>query len=278
MSKIKLAEFQGRFKQLLLSPVIEADANDFLGLIQEHYSDDDDFIEAKLRLAIYRNNVIHSLMTALGELYPVVKRLIGDDCFNHAARKFVRNTPPAQAALVFYGQEFSEFIKTFTPCIELEFLADVAALEFFVNQAYHSGDSVLFDPATLSEVAPEQLGNITFSLIPSVTLMRSDWPIDSIWHENLKVQPELVDLSESQPCSLMVYRRDMQVEVVNLDPNCFLFLSRLQQGLPISVAWSEAVGDAKKQGRELPDHELSSMLGYLFGLSIFSRFSLSSEY
>lgn len=49
-------------------------------------------------LDIYRNNVFYSLGQALGDIYPVIKALVGDEFFGAMAREFVRAGPRRSGA------------------------------------------------------------------------------------------------------------------------------------------------------------------------------------
>jgi len=275
MNTPNIKEFQLMMDENLLSTNLTPSSEDLMALFGNKLSDIEASDEAKLRLAIYRNNVIHSLSSALGDLYPVIKKLIGDDCFNAAAIEFVRMQPPEHAALLHYGKSFNEFIIKFEACKHLGFLSDVALLEFEYNQAYHSADEKIFDPQLLSTIAPEHLGDLTFDYHPSVRLIESVWPIDDIWHENQKEEPDIINLNGCHGTTLLVYRLGLTVQLVNLDTSCFILLQQLIKGQTINQAWVETLAQAALNDRQLEAEELSGMLGYLFSLEVFTTFNLS---
>ena len=63
------------------------------------------------RLAVYRNNVIASLVDALADGFPVVQELVGAEFFRAMAAVFVRQTPPRTRVLAQYGDsEFPRFV------------------------------------------------------------------------------------------------------------------------------------------------------------------------
>lgn len=282
MSNPSLQQFQQLMDENLLSPDLNASSATLMALfeakpgrvsvIDNECTNDE---EANLRLAIYRNNVIHSLSSALGDLYPVIKKLIGDDCFNGAAIEFVRRQPPQHAALLHYGKDFSQFIGEFEPCVAFKFLPDIAMLEFEYNQAYHSGDGEAFDPQTLGSVPAEQLGELSFTCHPSLRLLRSPWPIDDIWYENQKDEPDTIDLDNCSGTNLLIYRLGLALQLVNLDENCFIFLEQLVERKTINQAWDHTCALAQFEQRQLGDEELSGMLGYLFSLEIFTAFDVN---
>lgn len=52
------------------------------------------------RLAVYRNNVVSSLIGALADTFPVVQALVGVDFLHAMAGVFVRQHPPRSRLLV----------------------------------------------------------------------------------------------------------------------------------------------------------------------------------
>ena len=62
------------------------------------------------RFGVYRNNVIVSLVGALGDTFPVVRRLVGDDFFDAMAGVHVRAHPPASPVLAHYGAGFADWL------------------------------------------------------------------------------------------------------------------------------------------------------------------------
>jgi hypothetical protein len=286
MTKNHLADFQHDMCQHLLSPQLDDSSEQLLTQFKRQFtqdvkqgvSDGDGLAEARARLDIYRNNVIHSLSSAIADLYPIVKRLVGEQFFKGLATEFVRLHPPMNSALVLYGQGFVEFIEQHQACRQLPYLSDVARLEVYSHQTFHARDVDCFDPATLSAVAPEQLANLSFELVPAVHLLQSAWPVEDIWQENLKQNPQQIDIDTAGGCYLLIYRREFEVQVVNLNPHCFHFLAQLSQGQTIALAWQTTLQLAESHdgqiAQSLSEDELSPMLSYLLGLPLFCGFKI----
>lgn len=277
MTAPNLKSYQALMEHSLLADALDDNCDELMALFATKGEVSTSKDEAELRLAIYRNNVMHSLTTALGDLYPVIKKLIGDDCFKAAATEFVRLHPPKHAALLHYGEEFSEFISTFLPCVDLPFLADVARLEFVQNQAYHQADSEVLDPQMLGQVPAEQLASVSFTVVNSLYFLDSVWPIDEIWQQNQQQEQQTIDLDNALAANLIVYREELAVQIVNLDINCYVLLSQLKLGKTIGIAWQKTVLAAQEAQRKIDESELGNMLGYLFSLNVFSTFQLSTE-
>lgn len=272
MTAPSLSQYQKIFTDSILSKVLDSDATDpLLTHIMPMFENSEDGDEAVNRLAIYRNNVILSLSTAVADTFPVVKRLIGDACFNAAAIAFAREHPPEQPSLLFYGEKFIDFIKSYPPCKDISYLADVALLEWNYIRAFHAENVTLLDKTTLQQIVPESLGDVAFNIHPSVQIMQSDWPVDTIWEENLKPVVGTIDLQNLSASHLLIYRHELQVQVVNLTSECFNLLKALLDGESIANAWAYTLEKQQQENKPaMDDSELIGMLGYLLSLSLFT--------
>ncbi|MGB5062201.1 MAG: DNA-binding domain-containing protein, partial [Candidatus Competibacter sp.] len=134
---MRLAELQTRMRQTLLAGGSDPE---LLALL------DDPPEQRERRLAVYRNNVRHSLLSMLDATFPVIRELIGADCFTAATLMFVVQRPPRAPALYAYGGELPDFLADFAPLAELPWLADVARLEWARNEALFAVDREPLSP------------------------------------------------------------------------------------------------------------------------------------
>ncbi|MEQ9639847.1 MAG: DNA-binding domain-containing protein [Alphaproteobacteria bacterium] len=135
------------------------------------------------RFAVYRNNLHHGLGQALGEAYPVVRRLVGDDFFKATARLFIAAVPPRQRSLALYGDGFADFLDGFEPAQAVPYLADVARLERAWLESLHAADAAPLAPETLADL-DEALATTRFEAHPAARLIHSEHPVVSIWQAN----------------------------------------------------------------------------------------------
>ena len=138
---------------------------------------DPDGKPAPKRFSVYRNNVVVSLMEAMGETFPSVKIILGEENFATVARIFIANHPPKSAMMQAYGGEFPEFLKNFQPLRNSPFVVDVANVEKFWIEAYHALDAQPLDGAQLGAIDPEQLMTIRFEVHPATSLVTSDYAL-----------------------------------------------------------------------------------------------------
>ena len=196
------------------------------------------------RLNVYRNTVLAALGNALRLSFPAVHRLVGAEFFEGAARIFAREQPPRCADLNAYGADFPDFLQRFGPAATLAYLPEVARLERGVNRALHAPDAQAIDVSQLAAAAPSDHERVCFVAHPSISLLRSSFPVDSIWRAVLQQDDAAmaaIDL-DSGPVCLMVQRRADGVDVTRLDEGAWRFAAALFSGQPLGAALDASQG------------------------------------
>jgi len=195
---------------------------------------------APKRFSVYRNNVIVSLTDALGESFPAIKTLLGDDYFKALARAFVLTNPPTSPVLILYGGDFPAFIEAFPPLEAYPYLADVARVEWAWLQAYHAADAEPLDPAELGALSPDAVGGARFARHPAAQVFSSDWPVWDLLRAN-RFQPGAdIEIDLGLPQAVLVSRPELDVELLLLRPGGDVFLQALFDGAILAEAASQA--------------------------------------
>jgi hypothetical protein len=194
------------------------------------------------RFAVYRNSMAAGLIGAIESRFPVVHALVGDEFFRAMARAFVAEHPPRSPVLMFYGDEFPDFVAGFGPAAELDYLADVARLEASRTHAYHAADAMPVGPAEFAQLDPGRLGEAMFVLHPSVRLIRSTHPIVTIWAMHSGEAP-FGPIAEWRGEDALVVRPGLAVETRRLPRGGAEFLDSLGAGRPLATAFEFARAD-----------------------------------
>ena len=182
--------------------------------------------KADRRFAVYRNNIMAGLIDALAQRFPVVRRLVGDAFFEAMARVYIVTCPPTSPIMLLYGESFPDFVENFTPAANLPYLSDVARLEIARGHAYHAADAVPVEARAFSGLPPEQLAGLRFDFHSSVSIIKSRYPIVSIWRVN-DDPDHAVPIAPWAPEAALVARPFGDVEVTRLGPGVAEFLLRL---------------------------------------------------
>jgi hypothetical protein len=194
------------------------------------------------RFSVYRNNVFAGLINAIGARYPVVRKLLWEDGFNRVAQLYIAAEPPRSPVLLEYGESFPKFLRNVGRSISADYLADVAELESARTRAYHAADANLVSRDAFSKLAPDEISDLRLGLHPSVHLLKSRFPVVSIWEANLHANDNT--LNHWQPECALIARPRLDVEVRRLTPGAYEFLSALADGCSVSEAVDRSVANA----------------------------------
>jgi hypothetical protein len=223
--------------------------------------------ERALRLAIYRNTCLSTLVNALRLSFPAVQRLVGVEFFDASAREFIRRHPPASAWLNDYGAGFAGFLSGFVPAATLPYLADVARLEWTVNRALHADDAPGLDLARLAALHQSARARVSFTAHPGLSLLRLEFPADAIWRAVLDQDAAAmaaIDLAGG-PVHLLIERDASGVQVRRLNGARWQFTARLCAGEPLYSTLDDG-----------PDADISAWLAEHLSSGRFIDFNLNA--
>ncbi|MCW8944480.1 MAG: DNA-binding domain-containing protein [Sedimenticola sp.] len=242
-----LAELQQAFCDALISPKAPSES-----LLKELVDDG----LALQRFNVYRNNFIVLNGDALADMYPVIKRLIGEEAFRVLASAYVRQHPPQERALLLYGDQFPGFLESIPELSELPYLADVARIEYAWTESYHTQDQDNLSEKQVSEIATDKLGECQLLPHPSLHCISSAFPIYAIWQTNQSDDStESISLDQGES-HVIVLRPAIDVEVREVSRGAYHFLKQLQSGNSIDQAYETAneLDDTFDPGRFLTKH------------------------
>lgn len=205
------------------------------------------------RFDVYRNNVIVSLTEALQAAFPVIEKLVGVANFKILAGDFVRAHPPSSPMMMFYGAELPAFLEGYAPVADIRYLPDVARLETALRESYHAGDATPADASVFASMSPEALMAARLTLVPSVRLVRSAWPIHAIWRFN---REEGAPKPEMAPQDVLIVRPDLDPEPLLLPAGGAAFVARL-------LAQDTLSGALDAAAQEVGDFDLTQTLALL---------------
>jgi hypothetical protein len=214
------------------------------------------------RFAVYRNNVMVSLIDALEARFPAAKRIVGEEFFRASALVFARANPPRSPLMMTYGDEFPDFIETFAPAAEIAYLADVARVEAARTRAYHAADALPLKLSDLAGVEADNLAELRFELHPSLEIVASAFPVVTIWAINAG-EVAFAPIEDWRGEDALIIRPAFEVEVRRLPAGAAAFLQSLKAGDPLGEAAGIALGSN-------PDFDLALNLAALVsaGLAI----------
>jgi len=182
------------------------------------------------QIAIYRDSVYGSLSSALAQIYPVCKKLVGDEFFDFMVSQYINKHHSISPDLADYGQQMAIFIEAFKPASELVYLSDVAQLEWAWHKAFHAVDYDSLDINQLAQVSEVEQPSLVFWLPPGSELISSVYPVDDIWLANQEQNErnEVISLDQGG-VKLMVWRKQYDMRIDTLKDDEWLFLNAIKE-------------------------------------------------
>jgi hypothetical protein len=226
-----LREIQAGFAAALFNPAASREAPGIRA----------DGISPAVRLGFYRTNVFENYRKALASTYPAVEKLIGQGFFEALAREYTRRFSSRSGDVGRHGQYFSEFLSRHPVARQLPYLADVARLEWCIEECFNAAEPVLLPLQRLATVPAEQCGSLRFLLAPSSRLLSSRYPVDQIWRicQSSHASNEQVDL-DAGGVNLLVRRDGYAVTTEALSTAQLAMLTALASGYDFSEAFDYA--------------------------------------
>ena len=183
------------------------------------------------QLNIYQSSYIGGLLKALSEIYPVTCKILGETFFNAMCSRYIKQTPCHSIDINRYGESFADFASHFDPVSELVYLVDLIRLEWAWHRAYQTPDYSGQDFSPLLSMDSAQLASVYLLLPPSMTLLASPYPIDTIWTANQagNHSHKQIDL-DTGACRLVIWRKELDLHIDSINDSFFDFLIDIQNG------------------------------------------------
>ncbi|MBI3322462.1 MAG: putative DNA-binding domain-containing protein [Candidatus Omnitrophica bacterium] len=198
------------------------------------------------RLGVYAEGYIVRMREALAEVYEAVEQVVGRETFAELAREYAACHPSRDYDLSKAGRQFPQFLAAHPTSRELPFLADLAALEWSVSEAFHSFEQPPMPTSQLADVPPGALGGIRIHFQPSVHRAHSAWPVLDIWEQRNRPREEVsVDLVD-RPQRVLIYRQGVRVFCETMEPAQDDLLAGLLAGRTLGEACGDLLVDEGK--------------------------------
>jgi hypothetical protein len=201
--------------------------------------------EQEVRLNVYRNNVVVSLMDSLGDIFPVTAAVVGEDFFQATAHTYVLENQPNSPIISEYGDTFSDFIRHFEPAQKLPYLADLAALEYSMLMLTHSEEYETLDHDAVAAVfsSVEDPSTLKLTIPPTTQILVSPFAIGSLYQAHFSDGHQRinnVDINKSEYLLLVKSHLYGQLHVIQKEEAIFIKNLMQQKNLEDAIPDSES--------------------------------------
>ncbi len=187
------------------------------------------------RLGIYAHMYYARLVEVMTAEYPTTRRILGDDVFERACRRFIERHPSTERTLQRLSAGFPSFLTRHLPAGRRSALAvDVARIERAMEDVFDAPLGVPLTHAQLAAIAPEEWDRLRVRPSPAVRLLKLHTPAND--YVSATRADRTVRVPPPRLSYVVVYRHRYQVYRRTLDGAQFALLSALENGRPLAAA------------------------------------------
>lgn len=222
-------------------------------------------LEASDRLAIYANAYYARLIECIGDVFPVLKRVLGEEVFDGFAFDYLQTYPSRRYTLNDLGDQFVDFLRETRPDPDKEkdeadwadLLIDLATLEWTIYEVFDGPgieqDKVL-EAGDVEGVDPSAWLEMRLQTPPCLRLLVLAYPVNPFYTAVRSTEDELeVPFPDSVTTYVAISRRDYIVRRYDLTRSQYELLKALQVG--------ESIGQALEACTNvMPEEELDQLV------------------
>lgn len=138
-------------------------------------------VSAERRLAIYYDAYRLRLLEALASNYPVLRAWLGEDQFEDIGIAYIAAHPSRHFSIRWFGHRLPEFLATTPPWEDKPGVAEMAALEWALSEAFDAQDGAVMRVADMAAIPAGAWPGMRLRLHPSVRRLDLRWNVPLVW-------------------------------------------------------------------------------------------------
>lgn len=215
-------------------------------------------LEAGERLAVYANAYQARLTECLGEVFPLVRRVVGESGFGDFTVGYLQDFPPRSYTLNGLGKNFAAYLERVRPEREAEnapdwadFVIELARFEWELFEVF-DGPGVEglppFQFAALAGLGPERWNEVRLQPAPCLRLLNFRFPLNDFF-SSARGTPDGEELVAPEPLEsqMALTRREFVVRRHALSAPEHRLLSALVGGSTLGAALADDAADSPDQ-------------------------------
>lgn len=201
-------------------------------------------------IEVYRRNLRANFARVLALEFPAIECLLGSERFADVAADYQRLQPSRSGNLHDIGAGFAAYLASRFEADSLGWIADVAALEWAWEESAVAADApTRIDLPAIAAMSLEQLWALRLAPHPALRIVRSRYPVYSIWRANLPdetgripaLAPQFQLALDRGAESVVIERPATEVEVRPIAAAEAAWLLALVGGAPLGAALETAL-------------------------------------
>ena len=138
-------------------------------------------VSAEDRLNIYAQAIHLRFLEVLGQDYPGVHGLAGDDQFRSLGLAYVAAHPSHHPSIRWFGSHLSGFLRSTAPWRNHPVLGEMARFEWAKGELLDAADSPVIGVEDIAAIPPDRWAGIRPRLKPAVRRLSLQWNVPALW-------------------------------------------------------------------------------------------------
>ena len=253
---------------------LKAIQSDFYKSLFQKKQDYPSFISSSYpseRFDVYRQTIFENMRNALQITFPGIWKLLGEESANSVANAFckIEKHLPSTGCLDDFGKAFINFLGNLKELAELPYLKDYASYEWSKHKAYGAARSTYITASDLKQIPEDKIDNISFTLIPSLFLFSSSFPINDIQEIIENPNSSSINLTSTQAYNIILCPED-EVITFWIEQNLWKFIQYLTKGKTLAQA-------THKIQEKHPDFNLSDAIHFILEKQLIHKIIFPGE-
>jgi len=219
---MEISARQNIFFRSIIDPDERADSKLLEGLVAAGT------LDASGAVSVYRSGYYARLTDQLGETFEAVWWVLGDETFFALCRTFIVGHCSRSYNLSDYGHSFPEFLADCVQAQEFPFLVELARFELKFAALFHTREHSHLDAQALASLPDPAATKFVFG--DASLLARHDYPVSKVWQWRKRSQDEVGALPEARSERVLMYKKDGEIFLNDLDEGAYAVLSLLASG------------------------------------------------
>jgi len=138
-------------------------------------------VSAETRLAIYYDAYRLRLLEALASNYPVLRAWIGEEEFENIGIAYIATCPSRHFSIRWFGDRLPEFLAATPPWDGKSGLAEMAALEWALSEAFDAEDGTIIGIEDMAAIPAPAWPDMRLHFHPSAQRLDLRWNVPILW-------------------------------------------------------------------------------------------------
>ena len=136
---------------------------------------------AETRLDVYAQAIRLRFLEVLGEDYPGLNAMLGDEEFARLARAYARAHPSTHPSIRWFGRHLPAFVRATPPWRAQPIVGEMAAFEWAKSELVDAADAPVVRVEDIAAIPADRWVDIRPRLAPALRRLALEWNVPAVW-------------------------------------------------------------------------------------------------